>query len=122
MSVSHEQRRPRFYYGWVIAAVSTLANATVFGAGGASFSVFMGPMGHALGWSRTVLTGAVTMQSFTNLAVSPVVGRLLDRYGPRLIMVFGTVVACISYMLMSRIVEPWHFYVLFTIGLCLGLE
>ncbi len=122
MSVSHEQRRPRFYYGWVIAAVSTLANATVFGAGGASFSVFMGPMGHALGWSRTVLTGAVTMQSFTNLAVSPVVGRLLDRYGPRLIMVFGTVVACISYMLMSRIVEPWHFYVLFTIGFALGLN
>ena len=122
MSVSHEQRRPRFYYGWIIAAVSTLANATVFGAGGASFSVFMGPMGHALGWSRTVLTGAVTMQSFTNLAVSPVVGRLLDRYGPRLIMVFGTVVACISYMLMSRIVEPWHFYVLFTIGFALGLN
>lgn len=122
VAVPQQQRRPRFFYGWVIVAVAALSDTIAFGAGGASFSVFMGPMGAALGWSRTVLTGAVTLQSFTNLASSPVIGRLLDLYGPRLLMVFGAVVASISYMLMGKITEPWHFYLLFTTGFALGLH
>ncbi len=115
-------KRPRFFYGWIIVAVSALANTVVFGAGGASFSVFMGPMSASLNWSRTVLTGAVTLQSFTNLVISPVTGRLLDRYGPRLIMVFGTTVACVSYLLLGKVMEPWQFYFLYTTGFALGLN
>ncbi len=116
------QRRPRFYYGWVIVAVSALANMTVFGAGGASFSVFMTPMSQSLNWSRTVLTGAVTSQSLTNLFITPIAGRLLDIHGPRIIMVAGSVVASVSFMMMTKISEPWHFYVLFTAGFALGLH
>ena len=122
MTAPIPQRRPRFYYGWVIVAVSALANMTVFGAGGASFSVFMTPMSQSLNWSRTVLTGAVTSQSLTNLFITPIAGRLLDIHGPRIIMVAGSVVASVSFMMMTKISEPWHFYVLFTAGFALGLH
>lgn len=116
------QKRPRFYYGWVIVAVSATADMMAFGAGSASFSVFLQPMSAALGWSRTTLTGAATLQSIANLVVSPVVGPLVDRHGPRMIMVVGAVVAAIAFLLMGNITEPWQFYILFTAGTALGLH
>lgn len=114
--------RPRFFYGWVIVGVSFVANAMSFGAGGASFSVFLRPMTESLGWSRTTLTGAVTVVTFANVFVAPIVGPLVDRYGPRAIMTFGALVAAVSYVLMSQISEPWHFYLLYTVAFALGLH
>ena len=118
----NKSRRPRFFYGWIIVLISAIADATAFGAGNASFAVFLQPMSAALGWSRTTLTAAVTIQSFGNLVSTPIVGIILDRYGARLIMVFGTVIAGISYMLMGRVNEPWQFYLLFTMAMAFGLH
>ena len=115
-------RRPRIFYGWIIVLVSAIAETTAFGAGAASFGVFLQPMSTALGWSRATLTGATTLQSLANLSVSPVLGTLVDRYGPRVIMVFGATVAGTSYMLMARVTEPWHFYLLYTTAAALGLH
>ena len=115
-------KRPRVFYGWVIVAVSAVADMMAFGAGSASFSVFLGPMGAALGWSRTVLTGAVTLQSLGNIVVSPIVGPIIDKHGPRILMVVGSIIACIAFMLMGNVTEPWQFYVLFTMATALGLQ
>jgi len=115
-------RRPRVFYGWIIVLVSAIAETTAFGAGAASFGVFLQPMSTALGWSRATLTGAITLQSFANLLISPVLGTLVDRHGPRVIMVFGAAVAGTSYLLMARVTEPWHFYLLYTTAAAFGLQ
>lgn len=116
------QKRPRFYYGWVIVLVSSLADMMAYGAGPASFSVFLRPMSTSLGWSRTAMTGAATLQSLGNAVVGLVVGPMLDRHGPRAIMTVGAAVAAICFLLMGRITEPWQFYLLFTAGTVLGLH
>lgn len=115
-------KRPRFYYGWVVAGICALAETVSLGAGGASFSVFLRPMSEALGWSRTTFTGAVTLQSLATLMIAPAVGVLLDRYGPRFIMAWGAVVAAASYLLLGSITEPWQFYILYAIAAALGLN
>src|SRR5688500_15854206 len=97
--------KPRLFYGWVIVAVSIWANSVSFGAGGSSFSVLLKPMSESLGWSRTLLTGAATAQSVASLFITPVVGALIDRRGPRQIMAFGAIVAGACYLLMSNITE-----------------
>jgi MFS family permease len=86
-------KRPRFFYGWVIVGVSIIVDAVALGAGNGSFAIFLQPVNRALGWSRTTITGAITLQSLANLMLSPVVGTIVDRYGPRFIMCFGAAVA-----------------------------
>ena len=114
--------RPRFFYGWVIVGVSSLADLVSFSAGAVSFGVFLRPMSEGLGWSRTVLAGAPSAQSLVNALISPVLGQLVDRFDPRFIMVTGTVIAAIAYALMGGITEPWQFYVLYTAATALGLH
>ena len=114
--------RPRIYHGWLIVACSFITNAVVFGAGTASFSVFMTPMTQALGWSRATFTGAVTLQSLLNLIVAPISGMIVDRFGPRLVMVFGACVATVCYMILGHITEPWQFYIVYAGAVSLGLH
>ena len=73
---------PRVFYGWIVVGASFLSNIMVLGAGTASFTVFLGPMTRALGWSRTTFTGGVTAQSLLNIAARPVIGIVLDRLRP----------------------------------------
>src|SRR5687768_16996918 len=81
-------RRP-FFYGWVIVAVCFLAEATAFGAGSASLAVFLQPMSADLGWSRTTLTFALTVQQLGNILVAPKTGGVIYGRGPRPVMMFG---------------------------------
>src|SRR5436305_1077485 len=114
--------RPRFYYGWVIVAVSFVAEMTAFGAGSASLAVFLRPMSTDLGWSRTTLTFALTVQSLGNIVVSPIAGRLIDRRGARLVMVAGAITAGIGFVLISQVHAPWQFYLCYGMAGALGLQ
>lgn len=114
--------RPRLFYGWVIVAVTLLSDAIAVGMGPATFGVFLRPMSEALGWSRTAFTSAVTLQSLANVALSPPLGLLLDRYGARPLMVLGGATAAVCFMLMGKVEEVWQFYVLYTVAAALGLH
>ena len=72
------------FYGWVVVGVATFAMFTATLTGGAGFSVFIAPMSADLGWSRSVLVGALTIGTIVGALLAPVVGRLIDTYGARL--------------------------------------
>ncbi len=78
-------------------------------------------MSASLGWSRSVLTGAVTVQSILSLVASPIIGIATDRYGPRLVMATGATIAAICYLALGQITEPWQLYVLYAIAVACGL-
>ena len=55
--------------------------------------------------------------------ISPFVGVLLNRFGPRRLMIFGVFVTGLAFILMSRVDSLWQFYgtvVLLTIGMSFG--
>ncbi len=116
------KRQPRFFYGWVIVGVCFVAEATAFGAGSASLAVFLQPMSEDLGWSRTTLTFALTVQQLGNIIVAPVAGSVLDRRGPRIVMVIGALCAGAGFALISQVQEPWQFYLLYGLAGALGLR
>ena len=81
----------------------------------------MRPMSDSLGWSRTTITAGSAFQALSNLVLAPVLGIIIDRYGPRMVMVLGACIASISYMFMTRVTEPWQFYILYTSAVSVGL-
>jgi len=87
-----------------------------------SFPVFLVPLLEEFRWSRGVAAAAFSLSAIVQGALSPVVGLLVDRLGPRRVMLTGAVVVGVSCMLGSRITALWHLYlvvgVLTAAGVC----
>ena len=99
-----------FYYGWVVLGVAGLA---IFCSGpGQTYtvSIFVDPIINDLGWSRTTVSGLYTAGSLTAALVMILVGRLLDRYGARVLLGFVVVLFSVVVACMSLINHPVHLY------------
>ena len=77
-----------FYYGWVIVAVTFVTMAIGVNARTA-FSLFYPPIIAEFGWERGVTAGAFSFGFVVSGIVSPLIGRLMDRTGPRAVMELG---------------------------------
>ncbi len=113
--------RVPFFYGWVIVGVCFIADFMAAGLGGATISLFFRPMMDSQGWSLTSLVGAVTAASLLSVAVSPFMGRIIDRFGSKPVMLWGALVAAAGMFAMTRIDQVWQFWLLFACVSSLGL-
>jgi MFS family permease len=94
-----ENREPA--YRWVIVAAGGLLGCIAIGAM-FSLPVFLVPISAATGWSRTGVSAAMTI-SFLTLAVSAIGwGLIVDRYGPRAVVLTGAVLLALGLALASR--------------------
>ena len=101
--------KPRIFHGWYIVACGFLSQGMRVGLGAQTFGFFFKPMIDELGWSRSVMTGALLARDLVRAGASPAFGYAVDRYGPRFLMVGSAVVLGISLMLLSQTREIWHF-------------
>src|SRR5437868_6657471 len=80
-------RRP-FFYGWVIVAVAFVTMGIGVNARTA-FSLLFPPILDEFGWERGVTAGAFSFGFLISAGLSPLLGRLMDRRGPRLVIEMG---------------------------------
>ena len=100
------------FYGWVIVAVMWLVNFSTMATGNLSFGLFVIPMGGDLSMSRSQFGWAVTTRRMAAGLSSYFVGRLLDRYGPRVLIPVSAVLIGIGLMALSRVNAPWQVIVI----------
>jgi MFS family permease len=105
------------FYGWYIVAVGFLSIFVGVGATIDAVAVFVKPMSESLDWTRTLIMGAVTVASIATALVSPLVGRIIDRYGARVLMSVSAIAGGGLLMSLSLVTQPWHFYLLFGVGI-----
>jgi len=110
-------KRLPFFYGWVIVAVTFVTMAIGVNARTA-FSLLFPPILSEFGWERGVTAGAFSFGFVVSGAVSPLIGRLMDRAGPRAVMELGVALMAGGLLLAPLTTEPWHLYV--TIGVMVG--
>src|ERR1700752_4195542 len=84
----------------------------------AAFSLFSPPILSEFGWERGVTAGAFSFGFVVSGAVSPLIGRLMDRGGPRAVMELGVVLMGGGLLLAPLTTAPWHLYI--TIGVMVG--
>ena len=101
----------------VLALCSTLA---LVGRGlGESFTVFLKPIAENFGWDRAQVVSVYSLTWLAGGLTAPVVGRLFDRYGPRIVYSLGLLLLGGAFLLASRAQALWQFQL--STGLCVGI-
>ena len=104
-------KKAGLFYGWrMVAAASALR---VIGAGLHSFgfTVFFLPLSQDLNLNRTSTSLAFSLARAEGAVEGPIVGHLLDRYGPKPIMLAAVLLMGVGYLLLSQV----HSYATFLI-------
>lgn len=104
------------FRGWWIVSVSFLALFTHGAATSYLFGLLVVPMENDLGWSRTTLTGALTVATFVSAGLGMVLGPLFDRNGARLGMTLSALFGGACLLLLAFTSVPWAYYVLLGVG------
>jgi MFS family permease len=81
----------------------------------ASFGVFLPVLSDAFGWSRGVISLALSINMLLGGLAGFVVGALADRYGPQTVLVPTVVLAGVGFALTATVDALWSFY------LCIGV-
>lgn len=99
---------PRVFYGWVVVAVCFVAQMlTSLSTQG--LSTYVGPLQAEFGWSAGATAAGRSIQQ-ADTFLGPVNGWLVDRFGPRRLMIVGTVLYALSFVLFSQVDALWSFY------------
>lgn len=106
-----------FFYGWIVVAVTFVTMGIGVNAR-TSFSLLFSPIVDEFGWQRGVTAGAFSFGFVVSAIFSPLIGRLMDRAGPRTVMELGVVMMAAGLLLAPLTSEPWHLYL--TIGFLVG--
>ena len=77
-----------FFYGWIIVAVAFVTMGVGVNARTA-FSLLFPPILDEFGWERGVTAGAFSFGFLVSAVLSPLLGRLMDRRGPRVVIEMG---------------------------------
>ena len=104
------QRMLPFYYGWVVVGASGTAVFARMAPAITTLTVFIYPMSQELGWSRTLISGAVSAGALSSIVLSPVIGWAIDRFGSRPVLVSGVLTVGASMISMAWATLPATFY------------
>ena len=84
---SDEKESNLSYYGWRVVFAACLGVMAGFGSLFVyTFTVFVKPLGAAFGWNRESVSLGFAIAAMTVGLSSPLIGRLIDRFGPRRII------------------------------------
>ena len=108
----------KVYYGWIVVAAGAVMGCVAMGAM-FSLAVFLQPMSEATGWSRTGISGAMTLD-FLAMGISAFGwGALTDRFGPRLVVLAGAILLGLGLALASRAASLLEFQIVY--GVIVGI-
>lgn len=110
---------PKIFYGWWIVVASFLIAVYIGGAVFYGFTAFFEPIAEEMGWSYTQLSIAASLRGFEIGLLSPVIGFLVDRWGPRRIVFGGVLTTVLSLIIFSYTTSLIMFYGAFAL-LALG--
>lgn len=106
----------RLSHAWIVLACLCCAGFARQGAAVATLSIFVEPMTREFGWSRTGISGAVSLAGVLAAVVSPLIGPALDRHGSRVVLSVAVLVNAGALALLSFTPSLLVFYLLFCIA------
>jgi MFS family permease len=110
----------RIFYGWRMVGLVTAIRIVGGGLHQFGFTVFFLPISQDLGISRAATSLAFSLSRAQGAVEAPLVGYLIDRYGPRPIIMTAVFLAGIGYILLSWVDSYTSFLVVYLGVICLA--
>ena len=111
-----KEKKGKFFYGWWIVTSLFITNFAVEATAIFSFAVFLKPMSEDLNISRGAISWVVAARRLATGFVSIFIGRLIDKYGSRMLIMGSASLAGISVILMGWVENIWQFLLLFLLS------
>jgi MFS family permease len=108
------------FYGWRMVAASAAVRLLGAGLHSYGFTVFFLPLSEELKLSRTATSFAFSLARAEGAVEGPIVGHLLDRHGPRPIMVAAVTLMGVGYLLLSQVESYLTFVLVYTVLISLA--
>jgi len=102
---------------WPLAIAETIVWAAMF----YSFPALLLVWERDLGWSKTELSGALTLSLVAAAVLAPVVGRLIDHGFGRFVFTGCALAGAVLLVLLSLVTELWQFYLVW-LGLGIAMS
>ena len=115
-------KRPRFFYGWTIVAGLSVVGAVNMSLGGVNFGSFISVMGKDLGVSRFTFGLANSARSISTGLAAPFLGRLIDRFGPRIPLAIAGLLVIVALTGMAFINAGWQMVLILAFLGVLGMQ
>ena len=103
----------RIFYGWWVVLATSVIHLWGAGTFYYSFTAFFNPIVEEFGWSYAATSFAASIRSVEAGIASPLVGFASDRFGARRLLLMGSVLTGLGFILLSQIHTLWSFYLLF---------
>jgi len=107
-----------FSYGWVVVGAGAMMTCVGFGAM-LSLAVFLQPISEAMGWSRSGVSAAATIDFLCMGFAAFFWGALSDRFGTRIVVLIGSVLLGTGLVVASQATSLWQFQLSF--GVLIGI-
>jgi MFS family permease len=114
--------RKKIFYGWWIVAATNIICMIGYATWLYCFGVFFRPMASEFGWSSTATSGAYSLRSVEGGLAAPIVGWAVDKYGPRIVVFIGGIIAGLGFVLMYTIDSLLGFYMIYGVLMSIGMS
>jgi sugar phosphate permease len=101
----------KIFYGWRMTAAACGIQFLLAALLMQSFGLYIAALSDELGWSKTALSGAAALQSVEAAIIGPVLGWVVDRFGPQSMIRWGMVIFGVGLLYLSQIDTLTGFYV-----------
>ncbi len=107
------------HFSWIIVGILAMVQiiaTSISMAAGIIIAPLNDPDG-GFGWSMGTIGGAIALYYLVGAIFAPISGWMGDRYGPRRLMLGGSILYGVSMFLLGTISQIWHFYLFFGVML-----
>lgn len=100
----------KIFYGWRMVAAGCAMQFVQSCLLLQSFGAYFAILRDDRGWSKTELSGAAALHQLEAAVLGPVIGWIIDRFGPQGVIRTGVIVFGVGFMLLSQIDSLLAFY------------
>lgn len=113
--------RPPFH-GWRIVAVAFFVDFIAVGFFFYSYGVFFKALAAEFGGARLDVSVGLTLVNVVGGLLAPFIGRALDRYAIKYVILAGTLSMSVGFLLLAGIAARWQFYLILATLVGFGLN